>query len=124
MEANHSVPMEYKSAIAKAKKILVAAGIPWSKSTGRYSPFSQTKITTHGVKVHRIGCSDSIALHVYNGERTSEAARNERRELEAKAIQILRDAGMPFDDRGWLHCGSRARAALKTAMFVGTGGRS
>ena len=39
----HSYQGEYRSAIAKAKRILLAAGFPWSKTTGRYSAFSGTR---------------------------------------------------------------------------------
>jgi hypothetical protein len=104
---------EYKSAITRAKRVLVAAGFPWSKTTGRYSAFGSKQRTTAGVRVTRIGCSDTVALHVYDDHATySDAARAKRRDLETRALATLRAGGLPFDDRGWLECGPRARAAL------------
>ena len=71
---------EYKSAIARAKRVLLAAGLPWSRTTGRYSPFGfQTQKTTAGVRVQRVGCSDTIALHVYGYSTPGDAARESRR---------------------------------------------
>lgn len=106
---------EYQSAIARAKKVLLAAGFAWSTSTGRYHPFANTKVTTPGVRVTRIGCSDAVAVHAYAsgyGERES------RRWTEALAIATLRDAGLPFDDRGWLECGPRARVKLAKLAVI------
>ncbi len=106
---------EYTSAIARAKRVLLAAGFAWSRSTGQYHPFADTKITTAGVRVTRIGCSDTIAIHVYDSNSMGEAARLARRELNARALAALRAAGLPFDDRGWLECGRTGRAAIAKA---------
>ena len=109
-------PGEFKSAIAKAKKILVAAGFPWSVTTGRYQPYFNEQVTTRGVRVSRVGCSESIALHVYGYTHDiSEERKQERRMMEALAIATLREAGMPFDDRGWLACGADARRIQREA---------
>lgn len=102
---------EYLSAIARAKKILTAAGFPWSRSTGRYSAFGGTKKTTDGVRVVRVGCSETVCLHVYQRYDYSPTHREEYRWIDALAIATLRDAGMSFDDRGWLACGSDVRRA-------------
>lgn len=96
---------EYKSAIVRAKRILLAAGFAWSKTTGRYP----NHVTTRGVRVTRVGCGDAISLHVHNG---TYGSREERRDIHKRAIAALRAGGLPFDDRGWLECGPRARARL------------
>lgn len=97
---------EVKSAIARAKRVLLAAGFPWSKTTGRYHPFASTQKTTHGVKVTRVGCSNEVALHVrWRDYESGTEARSERHLIEALAVATLREAGLPFDDRGWLKCG-------------------
>ncbi len=103
---------EFQSAIARAKKVLLAAGFQWSVSGGRYQPYGSTKITSYGVRVTRVGCSDSITLHVYDSNSTSDQARDARRNLRASALDALRAAGLPFDDRGFLECGPRARKAI------------
>ncbi len=97
----HTYQGDYKSAIARAKRILLAAGFPWSKTTGRYSPFADTKRTSHGVRVTRVGCSTTIALHAYLGRY---AERGHTKLIEACAIATLREGGLPFDDRGFLDC--------------------
>lgn len=102
---------DYRSGIARAKRILLAAGFAWSKTTGRYEPFRSTKVTTKGVKVTRLGCSSTIVLHVHDGRDgysyNNEAVRAERRDMERRAIDALRAGGLPFDDRGWLDCNVR-----------------
>lgn len=109
-------PGEYKSAIAKAKKILVAAGFPWSVTTGRYQPYGNTQVTTRGIRVTRVGYSSTVALHSYGYTGSfSSALDGERRLIEALAIATLREAGMPFDDRGWLACGEDGRRAQREA---------
>lgn len=105
-------PGEYRSAIARARRILLKAGFSWSQTKGRYSPYGGTQYTTKGLRVTRVGCSDAVALHVWGD---NYAKREERRELLAGALQVLREAGMPFDDRGWLECGRKARAAIAKA---------
>ena len=101
----HSYQGEYRSAIAKAKRILLAAGFTLSKTTGRYHPFARTQKTTHGVKVTRIGCSETISMYMHMGEHYD---RDVMRSETALALKALRDGGMPFDDRGWLACGADA----------------
>lgn len=86
----------YKSGIVRAKKILITAGFPWSKTTGRYHPFANTQTTSNGVRVTRVGCSGTIALHV--------RAIVDAKLIETLAIVALRDAGLNFDERGWLDC--------------------
>lgn len=101
--AGHQYSGTHRSAIARAKRILTGAGMRWSRTTGRYSPFGGTQKTTHGVRVTRIGCSACIALHVYDGGDVL-WGREARREIHARALEILREGGLPFDDRGWLEC--------------------
>lgn len=108
---SHSYKGEFNSAIARAKKILLAAGFPWSKTIGRYSAFSDTRYTTVGVKVARIGCSETIAIHTHASRYGFD--REGTRLIQACAIATLREAGMPFDDRGWLACGRDAERAQK-----------
>lgn len=91
--------ISYRSGIARAKKILIAAGFPWSVTSGRYSPFAQTQTTTRGVRVTRVGRSGTISVHVYREEN-----RDTWRWMNALAVATLQDAGMPFDERGWLTC--------------------
>jgi hypothetical protein len=89
----------YRSAIARAKRILLAAGFDWSVTTGRYRAFGgPSQRTSAGVRVQRIGCSDSIAVHVYG------APRGDNRPTEERAVAALRAGGLPFDARGWLEC--------------------
>jgi hypothetical protein len=102
---------EFKSAIARAKRALVAAGLPWSVTTGRYSPYFNEQKTTRGLRVTRLGCSDTVTVNVW-GDYAIGAAGNERRDLLAKALEVLRAAGLPFDDRGWLECGPKAARKL------------
>jgi len=110
---------EFQSAIARAKRVLLAAGFAWSKTTGRYSAFGGTQKTTHGVRVTRLGCSDTVVLHVYDSKYlSSDEARTRRIDLETRAIAALRAAGLPFDSRGWLECGSKARAAIKARVAL------
>ena len=105
---------EHRSAIARAKRVLLAAGFSWSRTIGRYHPFANKQKTTPGVRVTRVGCSDTVALHASGGY-SSEAARLQRRGEEARALEVLRAAGLPFDSRGWLECGPKARAAIAKA---------
>lgn len=86
--------------------MLLAAGFPWSVTTGRYQPYCNTQRTTFGVRVTRIGISESVSVNVWGGEHHP---RDTTRLMEALAIATLREAGMPFDDRGWLACGADAR---------------
>lgn len=101
---NHRYSGNFKSGIVRAKKALIAAGFPWSVTTGRYHPFANEQRTTSGVRVTRLGCSGTITISVYDGNRMGSEARDTRRWVEALAIATLREAGMPFDDRGWLEC--------------------
>lgn len=110
---DHSYAGEFKSAINRAKKVLVAAGFPWSVTSGRYQPFFNEQKTSDGVRVTRVGCSETIAIHIHDGNKMGEAARADRRLMEALAIATLREAGMPFDDRGWLACGKDGKKATK-----------
>lgn len=103
----HTYAGDYKSAIARAKRVLLKAGFAWSHTTGHYTPFDNTQKTTDGVKVTRIGVSETIALHVQS-KRFTDAARDAARDLAQRALEALRAAGMPFDDRGWLACGADA----------------
>ena len=104
---------EYRSAIARAKKLLIAAGLPWSTTTGRYTPFFNRQHTTYGLRITRVGVSDSIALHVWGDNASiSDEAKAKRKALQARALEVLRAGGLPFDDRGWLDCGRKARKAL------------
>ncbi len=95
---------DYRSAIARSKKALIAAGFPWSVTTGRYTPYNNQQKTSHGVRVTRIGCSSTVAIHVYDGNSISEPARERRRWIEALAIQTMCEAGLPVDHRGWIDC--------------------
>jgi hypothetical protein len=97
---------EHTSAIARAKKVLLAAGFPWSTKKGRYQPFFNTQVVTPGVTITRVGYSDTVAVHVREGRVLN---REDRRWIEVLAIATLREAGLPFDDRGWLECGATAR---------------
>lgn len=92
----------YKSLIARAKKVLTSAGIPWSRTTGRYHPFASTKRSTKGVRVVRIGASTTVMLVAggFNWSRLDE--RREETALKARALEALRAAGLAFDGRGWL----------------------
>lgn len=111
----HSYTGDYRSAIARAKKVLVAAGFPWSVKKGRYTPYFNQQTVSKGVKVTRIGCSESIAIHVSGYWTASEGDRSTNRWIEALAIATLREAGLPFDDRGWLACGRDALKAQRRA---------
>lgn len=101
---NHTYPGEYRSAIARAKRVLLAAGLPWSVTTGRYHPFANEQKTTNGVRVTRIGCSSTISLHVWGNHYSNPESRAADRALMQKALEVLRADGLPFDDRGWLEC--------------------
>lgn len=85
------------SAIARCKRILKAAGFPWWEVKGRYTPFDNQQIHTPGIRVRRVGYSTNVAVQV-NVERGDHGL------VEALAVSTLRDAGLPFDDRGWLAC--------------------
>lgn len=113
--SQHSYEGTYQSAIARAKKVLTAAGFPWSVTTGRYHPFASTKRSTDGVKVSRVGCSETIALHVRVERWAHVADFSGHHLIEGLAIATLREAGLPFDDRGWLACGADAVRAKKRA---------
>lgn len=95
---------EYRSAIARAKRVLAKAGIPWSVTTGRYQPFFNPQKTTKGVRVTRIGVSETVHMSAWGFTHSVE----ESRDLERRALEALRTAGLPFDDRGWLACGRDA----------------
>lgn len=119
--ASHEITFgEYRSAIARAKKVLLAAGFEWSRTTGRYSPYGGSQHTTMGAKVTRAGCSDfvSVSVHVntaYGRDFSPAAKRAAHFEYQRSVIEALRAGGMPFDDRGWLECGPKARKALAKA---------
>lgn len=103
--ADHRYAGQFRSGIIRAKKILLAAGFPWSVTTGRYYPYGNEQRTSAGVRVQRIGCSSTISVNVYDGVRHyGPSASEDRRWMLALAVQALRDAGLPFDDRGWLEC--------------------
>ena len=84
---------DYKSAIARAKRILLAAGFVWSKTTGRY-PNSKT---SNGVCVVRIGHGLRLVF-VFPIIQVP----GETRAATTRATEALRAGGLPFDDRGWL----------------------
>ncbi len=107
----HSYEGEYQSAIARAKRILLAAGFPWAVKRGRYTPFFNQQTVSRGVKVTRIGVSETIALHASGYWSAATGDRDTSRWVHALAVATLREAGMPFDDRGWLACGRDARSA-------------
>lgn len=86
-----------KSALSRARKILRAAGFPMGKVVGRYHPFMRTQTIEEGITVHRVGCSRNVAVGAY----TTSHMRHPR---EREAIETLRNAGMPFDEKGWLAC--------------------
>ena len=94
-------PGYVKSALARARKVLKAEGLPLFKSYGRYQPFCNPQRFDWGVKVTRVGCSKTIALHVRMGERS---ISSDDRPVFERALVALRKAGLPFDDRGWLGC--------------------
>ena len=91
----------YQAAIARAKRTLIKASFEWSVTRGRYHPFANTQTTTQGVRVTRVGCSSTIALHAWG---YTYEPREVSQALETKAIETLRAAGLPFDDRGYLEC--------------------
>lgn len=101
--SGHQYPGEYRSGIARAKKILLKAGFEWSRTTGHYSPFASTQHISDGVKVTRVGVSGSITIHVH----MRHWKREEAFALKRRAIEALRAGGLPFDDRGWLECKNR-----------------
>jgi len=111
---SHTYPGDYRSAIARAKKVLTKAGFPWSTTTGRYAPYGSEQVTTDGVRVSRVGVSETVALHVHSAGWLSGGAKEEYRLINALAIATLREAGLPFDDRGWLACGRDAKRAQRT----------
>lgn len=92
---------DHKSAIARAKRALLRAGIAWSRITGRYSPYGGNQTVTPGVKVTRVGYSRAVALQVVGLD-----GRVERQELEQRALAVLRADGLEFDARGFLYCRS------------------
>jgi len=94
-------PGTWKSGIARCKKVLLAAGFVWSTTTGRYTPFNNQQKTTRGVRVTRVGCSKTVAVHARGYEFRP---RDDARWVEALAIATLREAGLPMDDRGWMEC--------------------
>lgn len=101
---NHHYDGEYTSALARCRRVLKKAGLPLYKCEGRYEPFGAEQKRTPGVWVGRVGVSSSIAIHAWLGRYPAEGAV---RELEARALTVLREAGLPFDDRGWLECRRR-----------------
>lgn len=99
----------YKSALVRARRVLGKAGFPLSRTTGRYTPYNNEQVTTDGVSVTRLGLSSTITLHVttWASRHIETAAQREERKLVlALAIQTLREAGLAFDERGWLDCKS------------------
>lgn len=109
----HQFQGEVASALARCRRTLKAAGFELSQKIGRYHPFESTQTLTHGVRVTRVGCSSTIALHGHLGRY---AKSEDIRALEARALEALRAAGLPFDDRGWLECHdaqARAREAKR-----------
>lgn len=78
-----------RSAIARAKRILVKAGIDWSSSG--YTP---------GVGVVRMGVCSKVLLHAHTGYLSAQ----ERQDLQNRALATLRAAGMQFDDQYMLSC--------------------
>jgi hypothetical protein len=99
----------YKSALVRCRRALKAAGLQLSKKHGRYQPFCNTQTYTSGVNVCRVGVSSTIAVTVILTDskgtpRHDSQEREERREMERRAIEVLRADGMPVDDRGWIEC--------------------
>ena len=91
-----------RSAIARSKRVLLAAGFPWSVITGRYSAYGNTQKVTTGIHVWRVGVSKTVSVN-WRGEIFS-TDFDSRTLRVALAVSALRDAGLPYDDRGWLEC--------------------
>jgi hypothetical protein len=105
MENEAIYPGSYKSAIARAKKVLLAAGFPWSVIKGRYSPYYNTQTVTSGIVVKRVGFSKKISVHFRDSRAAySESVFQEGLLIKALAIATLREAGLPFQDNGFLEC--------------------
>lgn len=90
---------EVASALARCRRVLKRAGIPLYTISGRYRPLGPAQKQTPGVKVSRVGLGRNIALHAWLG---SAAPIEKVKDLESRAIAVLREAGLPFDGRGWL----------------------
>ena len=105
MDTSDKYKGTYRSAINRCKKVLTAAGFPWSVTTGRYSPYNNQQKTSFGVRVQRVGCSNTVSLHVYDDLMLdNEEKRNTRRLILALATQTLREAGIPIQDNTFIDC--------------------
>lgn len=91
-----------QACIARCKKVLKAAGFAWGTIKGRYSPFDNQQRVTKGIRAHRVGCSNNVAVGAIGY--THSDGYEEARMMETLAIVTLRDAGLPIDDRGWIVC--------------------
>jgi len=95
-----------KAGLQRIRQELKAAGYTMGRTEGRYHPFANTQKHYPGLEAHRVGCSRWISVYFFAhpGVFESDEARVERKRVEAEARQLLRDKGLPLDDRGWMEC--------------------
>ncbi len=70
--------------------------------TAERRPFDNQQRVTKGIRAHRVGCSNNVAVGAIGY--THSDGYEEARMMETLAIVTLRDAGLPIDDRGWIVC--------------------
>lgn len=100
-ETTNIYPGQVSSALKRVRKILRDAGYSLGKVTGPYSPFGNTQTSHEGPNASRVGCSRWISLHWTH---SSPYCRKKRSQWMPEILALLREAGLPFDDKGWLEC--------------------
>lgn len=95
-------PGQHTSALRRVRLVMKRAGWNQGKVTGRYQPFCNEQVYYEGIAVHRVGCGRNVALHWVD---VGPGAKR-KAEWLPDALVILRAAGLPFDDRGWMRCES------------------
>lgn len=89
-----------RSALARVRRELKAAGISLGRVEGRYHAFGPAQKIVPGWNVARVGMSSTVALHFLS--RTHKKADEAPPLVEV--VALLRTKGLPFDERGWMTC--------------------
>lgn len=79
-----------RSALAKARRVLKASGLPLGKIEGRYATFGKSQRITPGWRVHRVGVSNHVSLYWLG------ATHDRKRPSAVPVIELLAAAGLPI----------------------------
>jgi hypothetical protein len=90
-----------RSALRRVRSVLKKHGFTLGKVLGRYAPFGTAQQIIEGWNVSRVGCGKNVSLHHTGKGHVN--PRNPGNTL-ADVVRIMRESGLPYDDRGLMAC--------------------